>query len=336
MRVSAERILIVLLGAIGDVTRALPLSHRVRAGLSRRAHRLGGRAARGADPRRASGARRRGWSSSAAAAPRPSSRSCARVRARAFDLVARPPAARQERARERRVARAGAHRVSSPEREGAQLALEHAHDRAGRAARLEARAVSRASPTSSSCPSGTALRRDAHGRRGQRASTRSLGAAHAVRSPRSSSARRGRAASGSPSATRAVVDALAARGLDAVLVGGTRRPRARGGDRAPRARRAPLDLTARTLAPRELRRAGARARVAIGPDSGPDAPRGRRGHAGRVALGRDDAGALGARGLAGPGRSSDACPCAPCYLRRCPIGRQCMQRHHARRGSWRR
>ena len=34
MRVVAERILIVLLGAIGDVVRALPLAQRLRAGYS--------------------------------------------------------------------------------------------------------------------------------------------------------------------------------------------------------------------------------------------------------------------------------------------------------------
>ncbi len=120
----------------------------------------------------------------------------------------------------------------------------------------------------------------------------------------------------------AVVDGLDARGIDAVLVGGDD-VRALAEDTARRSARPPLDLTARTSL-RESHAVFARARVAIGPDSGPM-------HL-AAAAGTPVVSLWGATTPArsAPFGSEDLVlvgrvPCAPCYLRRCPIGRQCMR-----------
>jgi ADP-heptose:LPS heptosyltransferase len=120
----------------------------------------------------------------------------------------------------------------------------------------------------------------------------------------------------------AVVDALDARGLDAVLVGGTDVGPLAAATRAG-ATRPPLDLTARTSL-RECYGVLARARLAIGPDSGPM-------HLAAAA----GTPVVSLWGATTPARSAPAgsqdlvlvgrVPCAPCYLRRCPIGRQCMR-----------
>lgn len=120
----------------------------------------------------------------------------------------------------------------------------------------------------------------------------------------------------------AVVDALDAAGLDAVLVGGTD-VAAMAAATVAASRRAPLDLTARTTL-RESYGILAGARVAIGPDSGPM-------HL-AAAAGTPVVSLWGATTPArsAPFGSQDLVlvgrvPCAPCYLRRCPIGRQCMR-----------
>ncbi|MBP1689536.1 MAG: rfaF 2 [Deltaproteobacteria bacterium] len=120
----------------------------------------------------------------------------------------------------------------------------------------------------------------------------------------------------------AVVDALDARGLDAVLVGGAD-VRAIADATVQQSERPPLDLTTRTTL-RESYGVMARARVAVGPDSGPM-------HL--AAAGGTPVVSLW--GATTPARSAPfgsddlvlvgRVPCAPCYLRRCPIGRQCMQ-----------
>jgi lipopolysaccharide heptosyltransferase II len=120
----------------------------------------------------------------------------------------------------------------------------------------------------------------------------------------------------------ALIDALDARGLDAVLVGGADvRTIADATVRA--SARPPLDLTARTTL-RESYGILARARVAVGPDSGPM-------HL-AAAAGTPVVSLWGATTPArsAPFGSTDLVlvgrvPCAPCYLRRCPIGRQCMR-----------
>jgi len=120
----------------------------------------------------------------------------------------------------------------------------------------------------------------------------------------------------------AVVDALADRGLATVLVGGSD-VRTLAAETVARSTAAPLDLSARTSL-RESYGILARARVAIGPDSGPM-------HLAAAA----GTPVVSLWGATTPARSAPAgsehlvlvgrVPCAPCYLRRCPIGRQCMR-----------
>ncbi len=120
----------------------------------------------------------------------------------------------------------------------------------------------------------------------------------------------------------ALVDALDRVGLDAVLVGGTD-VGAIAAAAIAASRRPPLDLTARTTL-RESYGVLARARVAVGPDSGPM-------HL-AAAAGTPVVSLWGATTPArsAPFGSQDLVlvgrvRCAPCYLRRCPIGRQCMR-----------
>lgn len=125
-----------------------------------------------------------------------------------------------------------------------------------------------------------------------------------------------------PEGFAAVADGLDALGLDAVLVGG---PDARqiGAASVALARHPPLDLSGRTSL-REAYGVLARARVAIGPDSGPM-------HL-AAAAGTPVVSLWGATTPArsAPFGSEDLvlvgrAPCVPCYRRRCPIGRECMQ-----------
>jgi len=120
----------------------------------------------------------------------------------------------------------------------------------------------------------------------------------------------------------AVADALAERGFDAVLVGG---PDAvpLGAETCRSTRHPPLDLCGRTSL-REAYGVLARARLAIGPDSGPM-------HL-AAAAGTPVVSLWGATTPArsAPWGSEDLVlvgrvACAPCYLRRCPIGRECMR-----------
>jgi heptosyltransferase-1 len=120
----------------------------------------------------------------------------------------------------------------------------------------------------------------------------------------------------------AVIDALDARGVDAVLVGGTD-VRALAAATMRCARRPPLDLTARTSL-RESYGILARAQAALGPDSGPMHLAAAAGTPvvslwGATAPARSAP--FGSEQLVVVGRET----CVPCYLRRCPIGRRCMQ-----------
>jgi ADP-heptose:LPS heptosyltransferase len=120
----------------------------------------------------------------------------------------------------------------------------------------------------------------------------------------------------------AVADGLDALGYDSVLVGGTDAC-AIGSDTMAAARSSPLDLTGRTSL-REAYGVLARARVAIAPDSGPM-------HLAAAA----GTPVVSLWGATTPARSAPfgsdhlvlvgRVPCAPCYRRRCPIGRQCMR-----------
>jgi lipopolysaccharide heptosyltransferase II len=125
-----------------------------------------------------------------------------------------------------------------------------------------------------------------------------------------------------PEGFAAVADALAEHGLGAVLVGGADAT-AIAAETAALARVPLLDLTGRT----SLRHGYgvlARARVAVGPDSGPM----------HLAAAAGTA-VVSLWGATTPARSAPygsedlvlvgRVPCAPCYLRHCPIGRRCMQ-----------
>jgi ADP-heptose:LPS heptosyltransferase len=125
-----------------------------------------------------------------------------------------------------------------------------------------------------------------------------------------------------PERTAAVVDALAARGLKTVLVGGS-------GDVgfanavAAAAQTAAINLAGRTTL-RDLIGIFRRARAAFGPDSGPM-------HI-AAAVGTPVVSLWGATSAARSapwgseaGVIAGEAPCSPCYLKRCPIGRVCMQ-----------
>jgi lipopolysaccharide heptosyltransferase II len=120
----------------------------------------------------------------------------------------------------------------------------------------------------------------------------------------------------------AVADALDAQGLASVLLGGADVAELAAAT-LERTTRPPLDLTNRTTL-RETYGVLAQARVAIGPDSGPM-------HLAAAA----GTPVVSLWGATTPARSAPfgsehlvlvgRVPCAPCYLRRCPIGRQCMR-----------
>lgn len=125
-----------------------------------------------------------------------------------------------------------------------------------------------------------------------------------------------------PERTAAVADTLAGRGVSTVLVGGA-------GDVelasavVPAAQFPPLNLAGRTTL-RDLIGIFQRARAAFGPDCGPM-------HI-AAAVGTPVISLWGATSAArsAPWGSESgviigAAPCAPCYLKRCPIGRVCME-----------
>lgn len=125
-----------------------------------------------------------------------------------------------------------------------------------------------------------------------------------------------------PEGFAAVADGLAAMGLDAVFIGGSD-AHAIAAESVALARGTPLDLTGRTSL-REAYGVLARAQVAIGPDSGPM-------HLAAAA----GTPVVSLWGATAPARSAPfgsehlvlvgQVACTPCYRRRCPIGRQCMQ-----------
>jgi lipopolysaccharide heptosyltransferase II len=125
-----------------------------------------------------------------------------------------------------------------------------------------------------------------------------------------------------PEGFAAVVETLDACGLDAVLLGGND-VIATAAETAALARRPVLDLSGHTTL-RETYGVLARARVAVGPDSGPM-------HL-AAAAGTPVVSLWGATAPArsAPSGSEDLVvvgrvECAPCYLRTCPIGRACMR-----------
>ncbi len=122
--------------------------------------------------------------------------------------------------------------------------------------------------------------------------------------------------------TARIAEAVAARGLTTVLVGGPNDV-----DFAAAVQRAAgvrcVDLTGRTTL-RHLVAIFARARAAFGPDSGPM-------HV-AAAVGTPVVSLWGATSAARSapwgseaGVISGEAPCSPCYLKRCPIGRLCME-----------
>lgn len=122
--------------------------------------------------------------------------------------------------------------------------------------------------------------------------------------------------------TARVIEALAERGLAAVLVGGP------GEERWSRpvaaASRVPiLDLTGRTTL-RQLVGVLARARLAVAPDSGPMHIAAAVGTPVVSLWGATSAARSapwGSEGLVVEGSA----PCSPCYRKTCPIGRECMR-----------
>lgn len=125
-----------------------------------------------------------------------------------------------------------------------------------------------------------------------------------------------------PERTAAVADALAARGLGVVLVGG-RDDVPFGAAVVRAAHAAVIDLTGKT-ALRDLIGIFRRARAAFGPDSGPM-------HI-AAAVGTPVVSLWGATSAARSapwgstaGVIAGEAPCSPCYLKHCPIERLCMQ-----------
>jgi ADP-heptose:LPS heptosyltransferase len=125
-----------------------------------------------------------------------------------------------------------------------------------------------------------------------------------------------------PERTAAAADALAARGLATVLVGG---PDDVGFAAAvARAAHTPVTNLAGRTSLRDLIGIFGRARAAFGPDSGPmhiAAAAGTR----VVSLWGATSAARSAPWNNADGVLVGVAPCSPCYLKRCPIGRVCMQ-----------
>src|SRR6266404_1601101 len=319
MRVAAERILIVLLGAIGDVTRALPLAMRLRAAYPQA---------------------RIAWAVEPAAAPlleeHPALderlvfaraggaatflRFLRRVRAGRFDLVVdlqRHLKSGFVSVASRAPVRIGFHRRNSKELNW----LFNTHtiapvdERGWKLEQYERFAALLELPEEAP-RFGITLRSDEEAR--VDALIAPLGRPFAAFVAASTWESR----LWFPEGFAAVGDALDARGMDTVILGGAdARPIAAA--TAALARRPPLDLSGQTSL-REVYGVLARARLAIGPDSGPM-------HL-AAAAGTPVVSLWGATTPArsAPFRSEDfvlvgRVPCAPCYRRRCPIGRQCMQ-----------
>ncbi len=125
-----------------------------------------------------------------------------------------------------------------------------------------------------------------------------------------------------PDRTAAVIDALAAHDIGAVLVGGPG-DAAFASDVAQAAQAPAVNLAGQTTL-RDLIGIFTRARGAFGPDSGPM-------HI-AAAVGTPVVSLWGATSAArsAPWGSETSvvegdAPCSPCYLKRCPIGRVCMQ-----------
>jgi lipopolysaccharide heptosyltransferase II len=125
-----------------------------------------------------------------------------------------------------------------------------------------------------------------------------------------------------PERTAAVADALAARGVGTVLIGGP--DDVEFAAAVARAAHTPVTNLAGRTSLRDLIGIFARARAAFGPDCGPM-------HI-AAAVGTPVVSLWGATSAArsAPWGSADGvlsgtAPCSPCYLKRCPIGRVCMQ-----------
>ena len=125
-----------------------------------------------------------------------------------------------------------------------------------------------------------------------------------------------------PDRTAAVADALAKQGIGTVLVGGS-------GDVAfaaavaQRTQTPVINLAGRTTL-RDLIGIFQRARAAFGPDSGPMHIAAAVGTP-VVSLWGSTSAARSAPWGSESGVISGAAPCSPCYLKRCPIGRVCME-----------
>jgi ADP-heptose:LPS heptosyltransferase len=125
-----------------------------------------------------------------------------------------------------------------------------------------------------------------------------------------------------PERTAAVADALAAQGVGTVLVGGS--GDVAFADAVAHAAQAPVITLAGRTTLRDLIGIFERARAAFGPDSGPM-------HI-AAAVGTPVVSLWGATSAARSapwgseaGVITGEAPCSPCYLKRCPIGRICME-----------
>jgi len=125
-----------------------------------------------------------------------------------------------------------------------------------------------------------------------------------------------------PDRTAAVVNALAGQGIGTVLVGGS--TDVAFANAVAQAAQAPvLNLAGRTTL-RDLIGIFQRARAAFGPDSGPMHIAAAVGTP-VVSLWGATSAARSAPWASEAGVINGAAPCSPCYLKRCPIGRVCMQ-----------
>lgn len=319
MRVPAERILIVLLGAIGDVVRALPLANRLRAGYPR-AH-----IAWAVEPRAAPLLERHPALDARLVFERGGGapafwRFLRRVRAARFDLtldLQRHAKSGLVSLASRAPVRVGFHRRNAKELNW--LCNTHRIDALEpRGWKLEQYLRFGALLDIPETPIAFGITL------GPEEEARVAAALAPLRRPFAALllASTWESRLWFPEGFAALADALDARGLDTVLVGG---PDARtiAAEAATLARRAPLDLVAGTTL-REAYGVLARARIAVGPDSGPMHLAAAAGTPvvslwGATTPARSAP--LGSEDLVLVGRVT----CAPCYRRTCPIDRQCMR-----------